>query len=88
MRNDHTWNWKEVLAGVYGDSTLGPLFFITFIYDIYERIQYNIKILADDTSIFSTMKSNNRDSAILSEDLNITSNLTFSWKLSLNPDLS
>ena len=37
--------------------------------------QYNINI-----------KDNNRDSAILSKDLNLISNWTFRWKISFNPD--
>ena len=66
-------------------SILGPLFFLIFINDIPEGIQSNIKIFADDTSIFSVLKDNDRDSAILSEDLNLTSNWAFRWKMSFNP---
>ena len=34
------------------------------------------------------MKDNDRDSAILSEDLNLISNWVFRWKTSFNPDPS
>ena len=85
--NGQTSNWKEVLAGVPQGSILGPLFFLIFINDIPEGIQSIIKIFADDTSIFSVMKDNYRDSAILSEDLNLLSNWAFRWKMSFNPDL-
>ena len=88
MLNGHTSNWKEVLAGVPQGSILGPLFFLIFINDIPEGIQSNIKIFADDTSIFSVLKDNDRDSAILSEDLNLISNWAFKWKMSFNPDPS
>ena len=54
--NGQTSNWKEVLAGVPQGSILGPLFFLIFINDIPEGIQSNIKIFADDTSIFSVLK--------------------------------
>ena len=86
--NGQTSNWKEVLAGVPQGSILGPLFFLIFINDIPEGIQSNIKIFADDTSIFSVLKDNERDSAILSEDLNLISNWAFKWKMSFNPDPS
>ena len=54
--NGQTSNWKNILAGVAQGSILGPLFFLIFINDIPEGIQSNIKIFADDTSIFSVMK--------------------------------
>ena len=54
--NGQTSNWKNILAGVPQGSILGPLFFLIFINDIPEGIQSNLKIFADDTSIFSVMK--------------------------------
>ena len=86
--NGQTSNWKEVLAGVPQGSVLGPLFFLIFINDIPEGIKSNIKIFADDTSIFSVLKDNDRDTAILSEDLNLISNWDFRWKMSFNSDPS
>ena len=53
-----------------------------------EGIQSNIKIFVDDTSIFSVLKDNDRDSAILSEDLNRIAYWAFKWKMSFNPDPS
>ena len=43
--NGQTSNWIEVLAGVPQGSMLCPLFFLVFINDIPEEIQYNIKYL-------------------------------------------
>ena len=88
MLNGQTSNWKEVLAGVPQGTVLSPLFFLIFINDIPEGIRSNIKIFADDTSIFSVLKNNDRDTAILSEDLNLISNWAFRWKMSFNPDHS
>ena len=88
MLNGQTSNWNEVLAGVPQGSILGPLFFLIFINVLPEGIQSNIKIFVDDTSRFSVLKDNDRDSAILSEDLNLISNLAFRWKMSFNPDPS
>ena len=81
-------SWMEVLAGVPQGSILGPLFFFIFINDIPDQIQSNIKIFADDTSIFSIMNDSIRASAALNKDLNQISNWAFSWKMSFNPDNS
>ena len=84
-------NWKEVLAGVPQGSVLGHRYGIKvliFINDIPDKIQSNIKIFADDTSIFSIMKDSIRASAALNKDLNQISNWAFSWKMSFNPDHS
>ena len=86
MVNGQTSNWKEVLAGVHQGSILGPLFFLIFINDIPEGIKYNIKIFPDYTSMFSVLKDNDRDSAILSEDLNLISNWAYRSKMLFNPD--
>ena len=71
--NGQTSNWKEVLAGVPQGSILGPLFFLVYINDLPNGIQSNVKIFADDTSIFSVMTDNIRDSATLNYDLNLVS---------------
>ena len=71
--NGQTSKWKEVLAGVPKGSILGPLFFLVYINDLPDGIQSNVKIFADDTSIFSVMTDNIRDSATLNYDLNLVS---------------
>ena len=86
--NGQTSNWKEILAGVPQGSILGPLLFLIFINDIPKGIQSNIKIFADDTSIFSVMKDKISASVTLNEDLNLISNWAYTWKMSFNPDLS
>ena len=86
--NGQTSNWKNILAGVPQGSILGPLFFLIFINDIPEGIQSNLKIFADDTSIFSVMKDRISASVTLNEDLYLISKWAYSWKMSFNPDLS
>ena len=86
--NGQTSNWKNILAGVPQGSILGPLFFLIYINDIPEGIQSNIKIFADDTSIFSVMKDPISASVTLNEDLYLISKWAYSWKMSFNPDPS
>ena len=44
--------WVNVQAGVPQGSLLGPLLFLVFINDLVEIVVSNIRIFADDTSIF------------------------------------
>ena len=88
MINGQTSNWKNILAGVPQGSILGPLLFLIFINDIPEGIQSNIKIFADDTSIFSVMKDRINASVKLNEDLYLISKWAHSWKMSFNPEPS
>ena len=69
-------------------SILDPLFFLIFVNDIPEGIQSNIKMFADDTSIFSVMKNSINASATLNEDLHLISKWAYSWKMFFNPDPS
>ena len=80
VHNGQTSNWKEILADVPQGSILGPLFFLIFINDIADGIHSNIKIFADDTSIFSVMKNSISASVTLTEDLNLISNWAYTSK--------
>ena len=86
--NGQTSNWKKILAGVPQGSIIGPLFFLIFINDIPDGIQSNIKVFADDTSIFSVMKNRISASVTLNEDPYLISEWAYSWKMSFNPDPS
>ena len=86
--NGQTSNWKEVLAGVPQGSILGSLFFLVYINYLPDGIHSNVKIFADDTSIFSVITDNIRDSVTLNYDLNLVSKWADRWKMSFNPDPS
>ena len=45
--------WKDVSAGVPQGSLLGPLFFLVYINDLAEGLVSDVRMFADDTSLFS-----------------------------------
>ena len=46
-------SWISIRAGVPRGSALGPLFFLIYISDLSEGLNSEVKLFADDTSLFS-----------------------------------
>ena len=88
LLNGQTSEWKPVKAGVPQGSILGPLFFLVYINDICSNLSTNVKLFADDTSLFSIVNDANKSFENLSNDLCIISNWAYQWKMSFNPDIS
>ena len=59
LLNGQTSEWKPVKAGVPRGSILGPLFFLVYINDICSNLSTNVKLFADDTSLFSIVNDAN-----------------------------
>ena len=64
--NEKTSEWKDVLAGVPQGYVLGPLFFFIYINNLRNNLNSDIRIFADDTSLFSMIENE----IIGAEDLN------------------
>ena len=79
---------QPVCAGVPQGPTLGPLFFLIYIYDLSEEISSTVKLFADDISIFSVVDDVNVPVVQLNNDLLKISKWTYQWKMSFNPDVS
>ena len=77
--------WVNVISGVPQGSVLGPILFLIYVDDIPERINCSIKMFADDTKLFRTVKSID-DCIIFQNDLNTLSQWTNDWLLSFNVD--
>ena len=60
--------------GVLQGSILGPLFFLIYINDLSDDLTSNIKLYADDTSLFSIAQNINSTTADLNGDLSKISN--------------
>ena len=60
--------WLTIKAGVPQGSVLGPLFFI-YIDDLSDNLESNVKLFADDTSMFSVVRDLINTSQKLNNDL-------------------
>ena len=57
--NGQTSDWADINAGVPQRSVLGTLLFLIYINDLSEGLKSNVKLFADDTSIFSVVNDTN-----------------------------
>ena len=66
--NGQTSFWTEVNAGVPQGSILGPLLLI-YINDLADGLSSNVKLLADDNSLFSVVHDIHSSASDLNKDL-------------------
>ena len=80
--------WRPVLAGVPQGSMLAPLLFLIYINDLPNELKSNVKLFADDRSLFTIVKDKNESANTLNNDLMLISKWAYNWKMPFNPDLS
>ena len=86
LLNGKSSEWASIKAGVPQGSILGPLLFLIYINDLSDGIISDVKLFAEDTSIFSTVYSTNKRADSLNNDLQKISEWAYKWKMSFNPD--
>ncbi|MEW8546021.1 MAG: reverse transcriptase domain-containing protein, partial [Candidatus Thiodiazotropha sp.] len=78
-------DWAFIRAGVPQGSILGPLLFLLYINDIVVDIGSNIRLFADDTSLFIIVENPNVAADCLNTDLNKISRWAATWLVTFNP---
>ena len=84
--NGKTSKWGDVAAGVPQGSILGPLFFLVYINDLTENLSCNVKLFADDISLFTVIHDPIRAALDMNHDLDTIKRWAHNWRMSFNPD--
>ena len=79
-------NWLPVRAGVPQGSILDSLLLIFFINDIVNEINDEIKLFADDTSLYLIVDNHNDTAFLLNQDLNQLQRWSEKWLVRFNPN--
>ena len=82
--NGQTSSWRSILAVIPQGSILGPLLFLIYINDLPNKSKFNAKLFADDTSLFTIVKDENKSANVLNNDLSLFSEWAFNWKMLFN----
>ena len=81
-------SWRSISAGVPQGSVLGPLLFLVYINDLTEDIKSQMRLFADDSSVFTPVKDVQVTHEQLVKDLETVSKWGYQWKMVFNPDIT
>ena len=79
-------SWKYVTAGVPQGSILGPTLFIIYINDIVHELGSNIRLFADDTSLYIIVDNPVNAALHLNADLQKIYNWALLWLVDFHPN--
>ena len=77
--------WTFIKAGVPQGSVLGSLLLLVFINDIVNEIGSNIRLFADDTSLYIIVGNPHSSAPLLNDDLKKISDWAKLWLVTYNP---
>ena len=86
--NGYESDWEDVRSGVPQGSVLGPLLFLVYINDLTDNISSNMRLFADDSSLFAIVENTHETHEKLCNDLSTISAWAYQWKMQFNPDIS
>ena len=78
-------DWNFIHAGVSQGSILGPLLFLVYINDIVLDIGSNIRLFADDTSVYIVVDDPITAAACINTDLGRITQRAATWLVTFNP---
>ena len=67
-------------------SIQGPLFFLVYVNDLVVGLKCNVKLFADDTSLFTVVEDSHTAASDMNHDLDLISQRAHDWRMSFNPD--
>jgi len=81
-------DWLPLNSGVPQGSVLGPLLFLIYINDLTANISSQIKLFADDASLFLPVRDPAMCQQVLKKDLDTITKWAYQWKMKFNPDIT
>ena len=81
-------SWKHIQAGVPQGSVLDPLLFLVYINDLTDNISSDMRLFADDSSLFTNVVGIDQTQEKLVKDLDTISAWAYQWKMVFNPNVT